>query len=133
MIRWLRVTVQIEGVDVKARMHYMFLLITLATLTAVHPAAIATGDVQAGKAIYERLCLHCHGPTGQGGRMATMLAVSPRDLTDQAYMSTRSDQQLFTVISQGSAAMTAFGDRLAEQQIWDTVAYVRTLTAASST
>src|SRR5262249_48782354 len=60
-------------------------------------------------------------------------AVSPRDLTDQAYMSTRSDQQLFTVISQGSAAMTAFGDRLAEQQIWDTVAYVRTLTAASST
>ena len=139
MIRWLRVTVQIEGVDVKARMQYMFLLITLATLTAVHPAAIATGDVQAGKAIYERLCLHCHGPTGQGGRMATMLAVPPRDLADQAYMSTRSDQQLFTVISRGgtalglSAAMTAFGDQLAEQQIWDTVAYVRTLTAASST
>ncbi len=54
-------------------------------------------------------------------------------------MSTRSDPQLFAVISQGGAAlglstaMTAFGDQLAEPQIWDTVAYVRTLAAAPST
>jgi mono/diheme cytochrome c family protein len=107
-------------------------------MTTVQPAATATGDVQAGKAIYERLCMSCHGPTGQGGRMAGTLAVRPRNLADQAYMSMRSDQQLFAVISQGgaatglSAAMTAFGNQLAEQQIWDTVAYVRTLAVASS-
>jgi len=139
MLRRLRVTVQIEGADVKAHMLCMLLLITLSVLTTVHPAATATGDVQAGKAIYERLCMNCHGPTGQGGRMAAMLAVPPRNLADQAYMSTRSDQQLFAVISQGgtavglSAAMTAFGNQLAEQQLWDTVAYVRTLAVASST
>src|SRR5262245_1329316 len=97
--------VQIEGTDVKARMLSIFLLITLSVLSAVHPKATATGDMQAGKAIYERLCLHCHGPTGQGGRMAAMLAVPPRNLADQAYMSTRSDQQLFTVISQGGTAL----------------------------
>src|SRR5262249_43749929 len=91
------------------------------------------------KAIYERLCLGCHGPTGQGGRMVSMLAVPPRNLADPAYMGTRSDQQLFAVISQGgtalglSAAMTAFGDQLAEQQIWDIVAYLRTLAAPSTT
>jgi mono/diheme cytochrome c family protein len=108
-------------------------------LATVHPAATATGDAQAGKAIYERSCVGCHGPTGQGGRMAPMLAVPPRNLTDQAYMGTRSDQQLFDVISKGgaatglSAAMTAFGSQLSEQQIWDTVAYVRTLAAGSGT
>jgi mono/diheme cytochrome c family protein len=109
----------------------------LYVLATAYPAATATGDAQAGKAVYERLCVGCHGPTGQGGRMATMLAVPPRNLADQAYMGTRSDQQLFDVISKGgaaaglSAAMTAFGNQLSEQQIWDTVAYVRTLVAGS--
>jgi len=71
--------------------------------------------------------------------MAAMLAVPPRNLADQAYMGTRSDQQLFEVISKGGAAtglstaMTAFGSQLSEQQIWDTVAYVRTLAAGSET
>jgi len=66
-----------------------------------------------------------------------MLAVPPRNLAEQAYMGTRSDQQLFDVISKGgaatglSAAMTAFGSQLSEQQIWDTVAYIRTLAAGS--
>src|SRR5438270_3955981 len=106
-------------------------------LATVYPAATATGDAQARKAIYERSCVGCHGPTGQGGRMAAMLAVPPRNLAEQAYMSTRSDQQLFDVISKGGAAMglsatmTAFGGQLSEPQIWDTVAYVRTLAAGS--
>src|SRR4029434_10858064 len=67
----------------------------LSLLATVPPVATATGDAQAGKAIYERSCVGCHGRTGQGGRMAAMLAVPPRNLADQAYMGTRSDQQLF--------------------------------------
>ena len=129
----------LEGADVKARMLCILQLLTLYVLTTVPPAAAATGEAQAGKAIYARLCMSCHGPTGQGGRMAAMFAVPPRNLAEQAYMSTRSDQQLFAVISKGGAAvglsavMTAFGDQLTEQQIWDTVAYVRTLATAPST
>lgn len=71
--------------------------------------------------------------------MAGMLAVPPRNLADQSYMGTRSDQQLFDVISKGgpaaglSAAMTAFGSQLSEPQLWDTVAYIRTLTAGAAT
>jgi hypothetical protein len=70
--------------------------------------------------------------------MAAMLAVPPRNLADQTYMDTRSDHMLFDVIRQGgaamglSAAMTAFGQQLTEQQIWDTVAYIRTLAADRS-
>src|SRR5919198_2536210 len=129
----------IAGTDVNTRILCILQCMMLYVLATVHLAATATGDVQAGKAIYERSCVGCHGPTGQGGRMAAMLAVPPRNLADQAYMGTRSDQQLFDVISQGgaatglSAAMTAFGSQLSEQQIWDTVAYVRTLAAGSET
>src|SRR5690349_4887499 len=129
----------IEGTDVNTRILCILQCMLLYILATVHPAATATGDVQAGKAIYERSCVGCHGPTGQGGRMAAMLAVPPRNLADQAYMSTRSDQQLFDVVSKGgaatglSAAMTAFGNQLSQQQLWDTVAYVRTLAAGSET
>ena len=129
----------IEGTDVNTRILCILQCMMLYVLATVHPAATAMGDAQAGKAIYERSCVGCHGPTGQGGRMAAMLTVPPRNLADQAYMGTHSDQQLFDVISKGgaatglSAAMTAFGSQLSEQQIWDTVAYVRTLAAGSET
>ena len=129
----------VEGAFVKARMLCLFPLMMLYILATGHPAASISGDIQAGKATYARLCVGCHGPTGQGGRMATTLAVLPRNLADQAYMGTRSDQQLFDIISQGGHAaglspiMMAFGNQLNEQQIWDTVAYVRTLAAGPST
>jgi mono/diheme cytochrome c family protein len=129
----------VEGASVKARMLCLFPLMMLYILATGHPAASITGDIQAGKATYAHLCVGCHGPMGQGGRMAATLAVPPRNLADQTYMSTRSDQQLFDIISQGgpvaglSPIMTAFGSRLSEQQIWDTVAYIRTLAAGPST
>lgn len=65
--------------------------------------------------------------------MAPMLNPRPRDFTETSYMSSRSDQQLFAVIQQGSAAlglsagMPAFDRQLTVPQTWDVVAYVRAL------
>jgi hypothetical protein len=70
--------------------------------------------------------------------MAGMLPVPARNLRDQTYMQTRSDQQLFEVISQGSAAaglssaMSGFGTQLTAPEIWHTIAYIRTLTAPTT-
>ena len=114
------------------------LCIVLVAQTATYSLTLASGDIAAGKAIYERLCVSCHGLDGRGGRMAGMLPVPPRNLLDQTYMQTRSDQQLFEVISQGSAAvglssaMSGFGTQLTAPEIWHTVAYIRTLTAPST-
>lgn len=111
-------------------------LLTLLALPCPNIAMV--GDAVTGKIIYERLCVNCHGQDGQGGSMGHMLPIIPRNLTDPTYMSTRSNQQLFTLIKQGSAAvgfstvMRAFGDEISDQEIWDTVAYVRTLVRPQS-
>jgi hypothetical protein len=70
--------------------------------------------------------------------MANMLPVSPRNLADPAYMQTRTEAQLFEVIKQGgstqglSPTMPGFGEQLSDAQIWDTVAYIRTLAGPTS-
>jgi mono/diheme cytochrome c family protein len=118
-----------------ARAPGSLLCLVLIAQLVTYSVTLAAGDIPAGKAIYERLCVSCHGLDGRGGRMAGMLPVPPRNLLDQTYMQSRSDQQLFEVISQGSAAvglssaMSGFGTQLTAPEIWDTIAYIRTLTA----
>ncbi|MGQ4808694.1 hypothetical protein NKDENANG_02082 [Candidatus Entotheonellaceae bacterium PAL068K] len=111
----------------------------LTVILSIHFSVAATeGNTTAGRAIYERLCVSCHGQDGRGGRMSGMLPVLPRNLADHAYMNTRSDQHLFDVIRQGGAAMglspamRAFEAELSDEEIRSTIAYVRTLAARRS-
>ena len=116
----------------------MKLLCLLAGILFLSPAAVgwAQPDAAAGKAVYERLCVSCHGPDGRGGRMARMLPVPPRDLADPTYLQGRSVEHLFVVIRDGSAAaglsdaMPGFGNQLDDQDIRNTVAYVQALANA---
>ena len=98
------------------------------------PALAAPGNDANGKKLFLTYCFLCHGPEGKGdGFAANNLEVKPRDLTDAANMTKRSDQQLFAAISgggaafHGSMAMPYWRESLTEQHIWDLVAYVRTL------
>ncbi len=97
-------------------------------------ALAASGNDANGKKLYLTYCFTCHGQQGKGdGYAARFQPVKPRDLTNDRYMSSRTDQQLFDAVSGGSAAMhgplimPAWWQSLNEQQRWDLVAYVRTL------
>jgi mono/diheme cytochrome c family protein len=78
-------------------------------------------------------CARCHGIDGTGkGPEAGDQLVAPRDLTDRAYMSTRSDGQIFYQILMGGDAnspMPAFGPESdqgwSEEKVWYMVAFVR--------
>jgi cytochrome c oxidase cbb3-type subunit 2 len=49
-------------------------------LLAVGPAGAHTGDPKAGKLVFQRFCLSCHGAEGNGqGEAAEYMVVKPRD------------------------------------------------------
>lgn len=88
---------------------------------------------RAGKALYARYCVLCHGAGGQGdGVNAPNLEPAPRDHTDRGWAARRSDEQLFAAVRDGygqgrAGRMPPFGRTLRPYQIWDLVAHLREL------
>jgi mono/diheme cytochrome c family protein len=95
---------------------------------------LSTAEPKDTPALYGRLCASCHGLRGRGdGHNARFLPVRPTAHADKAYMSTRSDDELYDAIAGGgyimnrSNRMPPFGQTLAREQIWSLVRYLRTL------
>ncbi|MBI3636331.1 MAG: c-type cytochrome, partial [Candidatus Rokubacteria bacterium] len=91
------------------------------------------GDANAGKAVYERKCLLCHGEKGDGKGAATELLVPrPRDFTSGVYKirstanKVPTDQDIFDVIRYGmpGTSMPAW-EVLPEKDRWNLVAYLK--------
>lgn len=98
-----------------------------------------------GRVLFVHHCVACHGSEGKGnGPFASRIAAlanhpKVRDLTDTAYLSTRTDPQLFATISMGgghfkkATQMPAWNLTLSPEQIKNLVAYVRALSNTPST
>lgn len=96
----------------------------------------AVGDAEAGKAVYKKRCLGCHGEKGDGkGRAAVFLYPKPRDLTAGkfALRSTPTgqmptDDDLLKTVTNGipGAAMPSF-KYISEDERKNAIAYVKTL------
>jgi DMSO reductase family type II enzyme heme b subunit len=107
------------------------------SLAADVGTAIAQGDANAGKAVYDRKCLLCHGEKGDGkGAGAELLVPKPRDFTRGLYKirttanKTPTDQDLFRVITEGMPGTSMPGwDVLPERERWNLVAYLKTFAA----
>jgi mono/diheme cytochrome c family protein len=87
-----------------------------------------------GKQLYQANCASCHGDTGTGdGPAVAGLANPPQDLTNQQFVSTKSETDFFNSITQGASPdMPAFGDQISESDRWALAAYLRTLALASN-
>ena len=102
--------------------------------TVVSNAVAAQGDPAAGKATYEKICTTCHGTTGKGdGPAAAALPVKPQNHTNGQYMNTLTDEYLFKIVKEGGASvgkaqfMPAWGSQLKDPEIWNVIAYIRSL------
>ena len=83
--------------------------------------------------LYRVNCAACHGPGGRGdGPMAAYFRdnpaapVSPVDLSS-ARVQQRTDGQLHWLLANGIGNMPAYGNLLADQDLWALVIYVRTV------
>lgn len=113
----------------------------LLTIAALSAGALLAAPLppEAGKPLYERHCLLCHGEKGQGdGKAAVYLYPKPRDFTRGLFKirttptgSLPTDRDLFDTLGRGMAgtAMPAFS-QLEDQERWALVAYLKTLVEA---
>jgi mono/diheme cytochrome c family protein len=93
-------------------------------------------QVAEGKKTFNKYCSPCHGEGGAGdGYNAKNLDPHARDLTDaqEPYMAKLSNQEIYEVIDKGgrgvdlAPTMPTFGKVFSEEEIWNLVAYIRTL------
>lgn len=97
-----------------------------------------TGNAKRGKALYERYCIFCHGPQGDGqGESAPYLDPKPRDFTKAVFKcrSTPSgtlplDSDLYNTISRGvhASGMPSWKPLLKQERA-DLVAYIKTFSS----
>lgn len=105
-----------------------------ATASEAAPAAAPKPDAARGAALYTANCATCHGAGGAGdGPAAAALVPKPARHDDGVYMNALTNEHLFKVVKEGgpavgkSALMAPWGGMLTDAQIWDVVAFVRTL------
>ena len=101
--------------------------------TVANPLKSSQVDLPAARKLYLDKCAECHGEAGKGdGPQGKMYDPLPKDLTDASHMNALSDGELFYKISEGHRPMPAFRKRLTEEQRWQLVLFLRSLTAAPS-
>ncbi len=85
-------------------------------------------QLELGAELYGENCAQCHGESGRGdGPESDSLADSPIDFTDQAFMGTRSANDLFAAIDSAHKEMPEFS-ALSEDEHWALTYHLRTLT-----
>ncbi len=109
-------------------------LLVVRARTAAAPSPAADVTVTEGQRLFARNCAACHGERGQGdGPSAAGFATKPANLADGRLMNGLPDEFLRSVIKHGGPAeglavtMPPFQGTLADDQIQQVIAYVRTL------
>lgn len=100
------------------------LIVCTATVAWAQQAPIenphtSTEDVASGRRIFHSHCAVCHGPDGKGGRGAA--------LNRGEFRHARTDEDLYNVITQGIPGTEMPGTFFHGTQVWQMVAYVRSL------
>jgi DMSO reductase family type II enzyme heme b subunit len=111
----------------------IWVLLVVLLLGAAGEAHAQAGDANAGKIVYERKCLLCHGEKGDGkGPAAELLRPAPRDFTSGIYKvrSTANkipaDKDVFDLVTHGmpGTSMPPWSV-LADKDRWNVVAYLK--------
>ena len=106
--------------------YFVTFTIAILALFLLSGNALAGGDAQAGKAVYDSKCKTCHGADGKGiPAIAKVMKVTLPDMTAQGIQS-KSDDALKKQITEGSGKMKPVKG-LTDQQITDVIAFVRSL------
>jgi Cytochrome c, mono- and diheme variants len=94
--------------------------------TMKNPVAVSEASTKDGQALYTKNCASCHGKAGLGdGVKARSLKDFPGDFS-KADFQTQTDGDLFYKTKTGRSEMPKYEGKLADNDIWNTVHYMRT-------
>jgi mono/diheme cytochrome c family protein len=91
-----------------------------------HMVSKSGGDPEAGRAIYEKSCKTCHGPTGQGNPAMVKASKGALEDLSSKEVQNRTDDQLARDIAGGTGQKKKIKP-LQEKQMKDVIAFVRTM------
>ena len=98
------------------------------------PPAAPRYELRLGREVFQHYCLTCHGETGAGdGFNAFNLDPRPRDMSDPAFQTKKTDAELADAIQRGgagvglSALMPPWGRTLSRAEVDQVVLYIRSL------
>ena len=82
--------------------------------------------VERGQGVFLRSCAGCHGPNAKGTKPAGFTTF-PKDLTDPNLQARLDDDGLRDTIRYGKGQMPPFGANLAEPEVTDLIAFIRSI------
>lgn len=93
-----------------------------------NPIEATRESLVAGRQRYVFLCRQCHGNRGAGDGDMSHAGGIPSDFTDDVWTYGASDGEIFTVIKEGvTADMQGYGNQLRDEDIWNLVNYIKSL------
>ncbi len=100
---------------------------------AANPPPVSSALLARGRERYDIFCSPCHGLAGEGDGVIVARGFPAPASFAVARLRAAPARQLFAAITDGSGVMYPFRARIAPQDRWAIVAYVRALQLASAT
>ena len=93
-----------------------------------NPQPASPESISNGKMVFSSQCTMCHGTKGDGqGDLVSRLKLTIPDFTDPGHQGSRTDGELFYILTHGHGRMRGEGDRLSDEIKWNLVNYIRSL------
>lgn len=88
-----------------------------------NPIPADESSLERGRAMFERACVPCHGPTGDGSGPVTQAGVPPIPIVEGQALGL-SPSYIYSIIRAGRGAMPAYGHQITHFDRWHLVNYV---------
>jgi putative copper resistance protein D len=97
---------------------------------AKNPIPMSENSLKAGRAVYAKICRACHGLQGRGDGVSAPPGSKPANLVDSEWKYGSTDGEIFKTIKEGVKpfdVMEPWGKKISDNDIWNTVNYLRDL------
>jgi mono/diheme cytochrome c family protein len=95
--------------------------------TLVSPIKETVEEIEKGKVIFEKYCMHCHGKTGKGDGKVITVGNHPPPTAYDGPLKDLPEGKMFHSITYGKGMMGSHASQLSKEERWEVVAYVKTL------